>query len=78
MKSSPARGTWIEINVNNNRYQIPACRSPRGGRGLKLLAYVAVDLRCRRSPRGGCGLKLADGIRIDRKGDVVPREGDVD
>ena len=40
------------------------CRSPRGGRGLKLYHLARLPDATRRSPRGGRGLKYATSMKI--------------
>ena len=57
-KSSPARGTWVEMEKIQGRSEDKDSRLPHGGRGLKS-AYVVRPLLhlARRLPHGGRGLK---------------------
>ena len=59
-KSSPPRGTWIEIVVHFCGYTSAKRRPPHGGRGLKCNSILTLALRSlSRPPHGGRGLKLA-------------------
>ena len=57
-ESRPSRGAWIEICYSSFPLILIPGRAPRGARGLKFLALVAV-LRAElsRAPRGARGLK---------------------
>ena len=60
-RSSPARGTWIEIQFA--RHQAPYCasgRPPHGGRGLKCPWHGLLPGGGGRPPHGGRGLKLPE------------------
>ena len=77
MRSSPARGTWVEIVLLPVRLNRLSRRLPHGGRGLKFFNRLEEKKTRSRLPHGGRGLKLYclfEG-RITHR--VVSRTGDV-
>ena len=56
-ESHPARGAWIEINLEIVDFIRTASRTPQGVRGLKSSPRLACQLAGRRTPQGVRGLK---------------------
>ena len=77
-KSSPSRGTWIEIILASVLVWLFWGRPPHGGRGLKSGTVYGEDMITKSSPSRGTWIEI--GCRLDRgkKWAVVPLTGDVD
>ena len=72
LESRPARGAWVEIQIEMDGYMVGGCRAPQGARGLKCeKAFVAEFIVGGRAPQGARGLKycceLADQVRAVRR-----------
>ena len=77
-KSSPARGTWVEIVAFNPAIARIFSRLPHGGRGLKFNPqYAAGGAAAGRLPHGGRGLKFGLALSHLLLDGVVSRTGDV-
>jgi len=75
--SLPARGAWIEINLNETEME-NVRRSPHGERGLKYRTYALKNIHPLSLPARGAWIEITnppDGINLSI---VAPRTGSVD
>ena len=76
-KSSPARGTWVEIAILTAWPCRHARRLPHGGRGLKLNALADGMFSDMSSPARGTWVEIPGAIPGNIGPGVVSRTGDV-
>ncbi len=76
-ESSPARGTWVEMQYCPPTPRTPSSRLPHGGRGLKFVNTPHGCHACVSSPARGTWVEMNAKLWIISTSTVVSRTGDV-